>query len=165
MTACTGSATTVTTTTQTTTTIADVCEPSSCGRACAVKRGGRVIQTAVPYPEAATLGESSDSNDTLVLSGRDIRGPGSGNWQDFYDDVKAASGTTLIKNDQADGMVSAWTAVARVRWAGPSAIVVEELTGCIAILCYSRVGKSHACWGSMLRKMQLLVRGFCPSMY
>jgi hypothetical protein len=144
MTACTGTATTVTTTTQTATTIIDECAPSSCGRACAVKRGSGVIQTAVPYAKPATLEDSFDSNNTLVLNGRDIPGPGSGNWGQWYDNLKNAGGTITIDNDNGDGGSN--TAVAAITWGDkPAAIVVQELKGCIAVLCYSLVGKSiHA---------------------
>lgn len=126
------------------TSIPDECAPSSCGRACAVKRGAKPIQTAVPYPEPAALGESPESNETVVLNGRNIPGAGSGNWGQWYDELKARPGTILIDNNNGDGESN--TAIAAVTWGiQQQAIVVENLKGCIAVVCSSPVGKSsHA---------------------
>jgi hypothetical protein len=100
-----------------------------------VKRGGGVIQTAVPYAD------NLDNNNTLVLNGRDMPGDGSGNWKAWYDELKRAGGTSVIKNEIGDGGSN--TAVAAITWGdSPAAIVVQELSGCIAVMCYSIVGKS-----------------------
>jgi hypothetical protein len=106
-----------------------------------VKRGGGVIQTAVPYAEPATLDDSFNSNRTLVLNGRDLPGPGSGNWGEWYDNSKGKRGGTItIDNSQGD--LGSNTAVVYIVVANkPAAIVVQELSGCVAVLCYSSVGK------------------------
>jgi hypothetical protein len=99
------------------------------------------IQTAVPFPEPGTLGESFDSNNSVVLISRNLPTAGSGNWKTFYDNLEESAGTIVIDNNVPDGHVSGETSVAQVRFGNsPAAIVVKGLLGCFALLCYSGNG-------------------------
>ncbi|KAJ4347168.1 uncharacterized protein N0V89_011106 [Didymosphaeria variabile] len=138
ITACTGSATTVSTTTQTATTVQQYCEPTSCGAACSRKIRRAVVEGPKlenPYPVESEIYSSSN----LTISERDIPGPGSGDWEAWYSNLKGRAETITV--DNYDGASDSNTAIAQVIWGNsPQNIVIQQLNGCIALFCASGTG-------------------------
>jgi hypothetical protein len=105
----------------------------------------------VPYSELKTLEESFTSNNTLTLESRDFPAPGNGNWGQWYKDLKAAKGTITIDNEAGYGLSNSAVATINFRGSDKQAIVVENLKGCIAVLCASHVGESNHTTSHFLR--------------
>ncbi|KAI1520357.1 chitinase [Pyrenophora tritici-repentis] len=144
ITACTGSATTYTTTTQTATTIENLCAPTSCGRACkAAERNRGVMPTAVPQLDSSgNIDMLFDLSNTTIAK-RHIPDDGSGDWTDWYNDLREDANTIKINNnDMTGGTETSWV---RVKWGnGPQNILVDHLTGCAVVIAVSRLGAFFA---------------------
>jgi hypothetical protein len=140
VTACTGSATTVKTTVQSTTTSEYWCD-QNCGSACTANLlERRALPTGVAQlDDPATLGNSFESFN-LTIDKRDLPGPGSGDWSDWYNDLKGRSDTITI--DNTAGSYGTRSALVEVRWGNAAQnIVLQDLVGCIGVIGVSNIGK------------------------
>ncbi len=146
VTACTGSATTVSTTASSTTTIQSLCARSNCGAegACpATKRARDVMPTTTPISETGQL------QGNFTLSKREFPPPGTGDWNDFYQNLLEQPNTIKVNNlrttevlEQGLVIEDSLSAVSTMTFdPRPGNIVVEGLYGCTAVIAVSHLGK------------------------
>ena len=127
------------TTTKYSTTGEQFCEPTSCGSVCAPARKRRLVPSDAPKLDH--LPEDRFDTSNLTIFERDLPEPGDqGDWSTWYGNLMAESGTILLNNGKKTLKTN--TSVEVVLWGNTKqAIVVEQLTGCIALFCVSHIGK------------------------
>lgn len=82
--------------------------------------------------------EDQITNHTIVE--RDLPDKGTGDWGNWYESLKGTTGTIIIDNEA--GVFGSNTAIAQIRFSTQKqSIVVEDLTGCIAVIGISHLGK------------------------
>lgn len=136
-----------------TTTIATTATSSAADDECA--KGGsnndkRAAPTQAPLPPTYPFPEiepetffpylNSTPKERSLLK-RDVQGPGTGDWSDFYDSLKSSSNTVLM--DINNGVMGTDTAVEQVSFnTGQQNVVVQGLYGCTAVVIVSHRGES-----------------------
>lgn len=80
----------------------------------------------------------------LTLSQRALPNPGTGDWGDFYTDVRDRTETTLVDNE-VEWIPERATAVHFQAWGvTPMNVMIEQLKGCAALFCVSHHGVAVA---------------------
>ncbi|KFY81732.1 hypothetical protein V498_08700 [Pseudogymnoascus sp. VKM F-4517 (FW-2822)] len=126
------------TTTKYSTTGEKFCEPTSCGNVCAPARKRQLVPSDAPKLDY--LPEDRFDTSNITIFERDIPNPGDqGDWGTWYDDLERMSGTVLLDNSKET--LNTNTSVEVLVWGNTKqAIVVQGLTGCIALFCVSHIG-------------------------
>jgi hypothetical protein len=75
------------------------------------------------------------------MKARDFPASGSGDWSQWYSDLKGRGETTIMDISRENGVIGTTTTVFQMRW-GQSAqnIVLQDLVGCVGIIAVSHLG-------------------------
>lgn len=143
ITACNGVGTTSTTTVSTSTTVdGPLCAITSCLGCSMMKRATN--SDVVPRAEKLTDYGSRLHTfyDNYTVFERDVRGPGQGDWDDFYTAVASDPNTAILNIQGTILQPSTW--ISRIFADTPQNILVRGLYGCTSVVAVSHRGKHYS---------------------